>query len=170
MTNLLTYMSIIEEIKRYLDSFREENLPLETLSTDDIMTLKGLKHKESTDDYSRSWVKLSKTQKLNRLMLYHQHLSNKYSLDPDSQKQLKTLLFDGLNSDILDRDHIEYNESGSVITDIPQLQRDSNGQFYFHRKCEHKISNLTTGINFSPATIGQLVAANTRTKPKIIKK
>lgn len=163
--------SIIQEIQDHLNNYRHRNhMVLRHLSIDDVSAIKGCHVRQpSQEDYQRSWAKLSKAQRLNRLMNYHQKLTQDYKLDSSAQHQLKTLFYDCINSDILDRDNVQYNIDEGNVVKIDGLKLDGDGTFYidngtFNASQKSLISNIK---KFTVATPTQLSVAQRKHKPII---
>lgn len=163
---------IIKEITDHLDQYRSNSLQLKHLSIEDVSLLKGCQirsQKKQEVDYKRSWAKLAKAQRLNRMMNYHQKLTIDYKLDSKSQQQLKTLFYDSINSDILDNNNINYNINEGVIVKIEGLKRDTEDFFYFESPSTKP--GLTTHVpaikKFTPVSVSQLSIAQKRQKPLI---
>jgi hypothetical protein len=161
--------SIVDEIKEYLKTYRHtDDLQLQHLSIEDVATIKGMQVRNPKlleSDYQRSWAKLAKAQRLNRLMNYHQKLTRDYNLDCSAQQQLKTLFYDGINSDVL---NVQYNICEGHITKIDGLKRDTNGIFYIDSSTN--IPPVAVSIKFTPVTSEQLSVAQKKKKPLIILK
>jgi len=160
--------SVIEEMQEYIRTYRESlGIYTECVSAEELSVLKGYpikSPKENEQDYKRGWAKLSKAQKLNRLMDYHKRLTASYGLDKQSQHQLKELFYNG----VYDCNSVAYNSNeGSVVT-IDGLKRDSNGLFYMDPvTVSVAASDLpkTKLLRFAPATTEQLNSANKKLKP-----
>jgi len=165
--------STIRDIQCHLEQYKsvKSGVPLDRLSLDEVSILKGCHVKRSQEhDYKRSWAKLAKAQRLNRLMNYHQKLSKDYQLDSDNQHQLKTLFYDGVGSGILDRDNVNYDMSEGSIVNIEILKRDADGIFYFDRtNSKDGTSSIQTIKKFTPIPTIRL-AVNKPIKPVIVKK
>lgn len=167
-------MSIVEQIQEHLNLYRSthrQGVPLNKLSPDDISVLKGChvrSHKSQEQDYRRSWAKLAKAQRLNRLMCYHQKLTKDYELDTKSQHQLKTLFYDGISSDILDKDNVHYNSNEGIIVKVEGLKRDTEGIFYFERSHKQEpVAIVQTIKKFTPLSMSKLSIAQKKSKPLI---
>jgi len=164
-------MSLIAEIQTHLENYRKKDHPLIVhLTPDDVSTIKGChvrSQKSQESDYRRSWAKLAKAQRLNRLMNYHQKLTKDYELDAECQHQLKTLFYDGIGSDILDRANIEYNVNEGIIVKIDGLKRDVDGVFYFDRSHHPDTARIQTIQKFTPVSIANLTVAQKKRKPII---
>tara|TARA_A100001015_G_scaffold309232_1_gene408279 strand:+ start:1461 stop:1973 length:513 start_codon:yes stop_codon:yes gene_type:complete len=163
---------VIEQIQKHLMEYREyHGIPFDHLSSDDISKLKGCvvrPVKVQEMDYKRGWAKLAKAQKLNRLMDYHKRLTSDYNLDVDQQGQLKSLFYDGISSDILNREKVVYNSNEGSITKIDGLKRDKKGLFFFDNE-EQKPKNVKVQSvqRFKPITIQQISVATNKAKPVI---
>lgn len=163
--------SIIKEIQDHLEQYRTIKPEVYHLSTEDVSVIRGCSIRRTPDlDYNRSWAKLAKAQRLNRLMNYHQKLTKDYQLDNAGQHQLKSLFYDGINSDILDRDNVNYNSNEGVIIKIDGLKRDPGGIFYFDRQSDTKPSPIQTIHKFTPVPVTKLSLAQKKPKPVIKEK
>jgi hypothetical protein len=94
-------------------------------------------------------------------MSYHQKLSKDYQLDSVCQHQLKTLFYDGISSDILDRDNVNYNPNEGIIIKIDGLKRDTDGVFYFDRSADTEKTTvpIQTIKKFTPISMTKLSLA-----------
>lgn len=167
--------SIVEDIQEHLKQFRAQKVgvPLNRLSVDDLSALSGchVRQHSQESDYKRSWAKLAKSQRLNRLMQYMQKLSKDYNLDTNCQHQLKTLFYDGISSDILDRESVNYDMVNGVVVKIDGLKRDPSGAFYFDRGCDRTTStHIQTIKKFTPVSVTRLSLAQRTPKAMVIKK
>jgi hypothetical protein len=161
--------NVIQEIQSHLKQYRQiTKVPLDHLSTTDVSLLKGYARPPSSQelDYKRSWAKLAKAQRLNRLMNYHKKLTCDYDLDMDCQHQLKTLFYDGISSDILDRDNVSYDVSHGGIVKIEGLKRDTEGIFYFDRAHHGAVTKVPIQ-KFMPVSLTRLSEAQRKRKPVI---
>jgi len=163
---------VIEQIQKHLLEYRESyGIPFDHLSSEDVSKLKGCTTrsiKTQEMDYKRGWAKLAKAQKLNRLMDYHKRLTTDYDLNIDQQGQLKSLFYDGITSDILNREKVIYSSSEGQITKIDGLKRDKKGLFFFDNE-DQKPKNIKVQSvqKFKPITIQQINVATTKSKPVI---
>jgi hypothetical protein len=182
---------IITEIQQYLGRYRSTvSVPIERLTVDDVSLLKGYQlrsPKVQEMDYKRGWAKLAKAQKLNRLMNYHKKLTSDYDLTQAQQNQLKTLFYNSIGNDELDRDQVVYNSNEGSIVNVNGLKQDNDGIFYFnnpssclastprctdasnHQTVISKSDATSVIIKFSPVTREQLTNVS-KSKPLIKKK
>lgn len=165
--------SIIKQIQKHLDTYRDVNplTKIQHLTIDEVSSIKGYalrSQKSQEQDYKRSWAKLAKAQRLNRLMLYHQKLTKDYQLNTEQQNQLKTLFYDGISSDLLDRDHIVYDVNDGTIIRLDGLKRDSDGIFYFDGSNTGAVTKLQTIKKFSPVSVSKLSIAQKKQRPVIL--
>lgn len=164
--------AIIEKIQNHLDTYRKNSkgIQINHLTVDEVSSIKGYtvrSQKSQEQDYKRSWAKLAKAQRLNRLMHYHQKLTKDYELDSKDQHQLKTLFYDGISSDLLDRDHITYDINDGIIVRIDGLKRDDNGLFYFERSNTGTVTQIQTIKKFNPVSVSKLSIAQKKPRPII---
>ena len=140
------------------------------LSPDDISEIKGLQvrcTKSQDQDYKRGWAKLAKAQKLNRLMNYHKKITKDYDLNSEQQIQLKTLFYDGISSDILDKNLVNYDSNAGSIVKIDGLKSDSKQFFYIEKSVNLEHNNkIQTIKQFKPVSIAELSVAETNEKVK----
>lgn len=164
------YMNLISEIQAHLETYRKkDHVMIAHFTPDDVSTINGChvrSQKSQEFDYRRSWAKLAKAQRLNRLMNYHQKLTKDYGLDTECQHQLKTLFYDGIGSDILDRANVDYNVNEGVIVKIGGLKRDADGMFYFDR-LHHQDTRIQSIQKFTPVSVLKLTVAQKKRKPLI---
>lgn len=174
---------LIMEIQKHLDQYRKSvnvGVPFNPLSTSDVSALRGHVPRSTQDqemDYKRGWAKLAKAQRLNRLMNYHQKLTQDYQLTIEQQNQLKTLFYEAIGSTLLNRDNICYNSNEGHITNIDSLKRDHDGMFFFDTRHEHKPSIISVGTGvtqpiqtvkkFTPVSVALLSTAQRKQKPVI---
>lgn len=182
-------MSVISEIQVYLAQYRDEVMNLDHITTDEISDLKGcqIRSKLSQEsDYKRGWTKLAKAQKLNRLMDYRKKITTDYNLTTEQQGQLKSLFYKGVDSSILERDHVCYNSNQGCIVNITGLKQDHDGIFYFANESDSKSkannsdpskpknTEIPSIKKFAPLSIEQLTIPppkqTKKNQPLIIKK
>jgi hypothetical protein len=118
----------------------------------------------------RSWCKLGKQQKLNRLMLYHKKLTEEYNLNLEDQGQLKQLFYDSINSEILNsRETVEYDSNSCSIIKILNLKRDK-GEFYLGIDVNVKKPTIKTSIiKMKPVSLEKLSGAMKERKKIVIR-
>jgi hypothetical protein len=131
-------MTVLDEIVQYLKDFRTENaISMHVIDNKQVV---------ATDDYCKAWVKMSKQQRTNRIMLYVNKIRSDMSIQDTTQ--LKQLLLDALNSDILSDDVVDYADS--QISKIKGLKCDS-GRFYLDSvSAMSKKSSHVGKITFTP--------------------
>ena len=140
-------MSVLDEIVQYLKDFRTENaISMHVIDNKPVQVV---------EDYGKAWAKMSKQQRTNRIMLYVNKLRADMAItDPT---QLKQLLLDALNSNILNDEVVDYADYH--ISKIKGLKYDS-GHFYLD-----SISNRTTThvgkITFTPIDKSALTGKKT---------
>ena len=170
----MTTSTLIREIQNHLEQFRtvKTGIPLEHLSPEDVSIIKGYTTKRLPEpDYKRSWAKLAKAQRLNRLMDYHHKLTCDYQLNAVQQQQLKTLFYESV--DTIDRDTINYNQTEGHITKIEGLKCDTDGCFYFERSRPTSTPPcndipIQTIKKFTPISMTKITAAQTQKKTKVV--
>jgi hypothetical protein len=167
----MTTSTLIREIQNHLEQFRamKTGIPLEQLSPEDISVIKGYTTKRAPEpDYKRSWAKLAKAQRLNRLMNYHQKLTSDYQLNSTRQQQLKTLFYEGI--DILDRDNVNYNQVEGNIIKIDGLKCDAAGCFYFETPASSERTEipLQTIKKFTPISMNKIKGVQGLTAAQVV--
>ena len=127
---------LITRIKEHLKLFKSQHstqiMQIERLSERETAMIKGGCATDNTDeDFRRNWVKLSLSQKLNRLMQYSQRLVVQHELCTKEEEQLRALFFSLSNGNVLEeKDTIEYDSHEGCILSIKGLMRDDAGDFF----------------------------------------
>jgi len=142
-------------------------------------------HQNATNqaEYNRSWSKLDKQQKLNRLMAYVNKLRDDMQLNKDEVIQLRTTLVNAINNKIITRKNdVEYCDKTASILKIPGLmQNDTNRHFYIGRDdSSYEVTKVTSArtikqlkkLDLSNLTAAKKISDTTATvspvaKPKI---
>src|SRR3989344_60234 len=110
------------------------------------------------EHYCRPWFKLTKEQKLNRLMDYSKRMQKKYQLNEAEEKQLSYVLIDAVNADrLIRKDDVDYLDEEARVINIYSLKREDK-RFYLAGNVEHKTIITDT---FVPLDLSKLI------KPKI---
>ena len=87
--------------------------------------------KEKNNRFQKSWVKLDKGSKLNRLSLFIEKESEDKELSEDSQKKLKKLLFHVCENGSLNKvNDVEYSDETYEIISIKNLIYDEDKKSY----------------------------------------
>lgn len=87
--------------------------------------------KEKDNRFQKSWTKLDKGSKLNRLTLFIESEVADKELSEDSQKKLKKLLFHVCENGSLNKvNDVEYSEEKYEIVSIKNLIYDENKKSY----------------------------------------
>lgn len=174
-------MDIIESIQDTLTQFRiNNNIPKIEMSYMGIDELnnrsllrefnkmdKFRKNKQNETDvdnefpvehYCRSWCKLSKQQKINRLMNYRILLVKKYNLNDDEEKQLSYLFIDNINNGKLQsKDEIDYIVEDAQIIRVHGLVKNGNT---FHIKSNIDKKKTTIVETLIPLNLKSLPLPN----------
>jgi|TARA_B110001469_G_C9647071_1_gene327628 hypothetical protein len=101
---------------------------------------------EITLNKKESWTKLDKTLKLKKIMDYVVLYSKKHNFSDDKQKELQGFLKVKLNKRrLLTTNDITYDINKMTITDIPGLDKTSDGNFLLRRneKRSSTVKSLT---------------------------
>jgi hypothetical protein len=155
---------IVQEIQSYIDTIREDHgLKMSYLTIDELngkeQQYKKFLRPQITDDdeefpeyYHRSWCKLSKEQKMNRLMNYCKKLISEFSLNDAQSKQLRFLFMDSINNGLLQkRDEIEYAEDEARVLKVMGLMRE--GDVFFLRGHDHGRIKCKINIKMVPLNL-----------------
>jgi len=87
--------------------------------------------KEKDNRFQKTWTKLDKGSKLNRLTLFIESEVENKELSKDNQKKLKKLLFHVCENGSLNKvNDVEYNEEICEIVGIKNLIYDENKKSY----------------------------------------
>ena len=87
--------------------------------------------KEKDSRFKKSWTKLDKGSKLNRLSLFIERETENKDLDDECQKKLKKLLTNACEKGSLNKvNDVEYNEETQEILSIKNLIYDENKGLY----------------------------------------
>jgi hypothetical protein len=161
---------IIDRIKQHLLAFKEtRELKVDHLSDKDVASYKQSTIAQVSDEseFRRNWIKLSFNQKINRLMIYHRHISDEYRLIEKQQEQLKTLFFELANSNILDeKDIINYDNNEGTILGINGLKQSTTGDFFLASvKTKSKTVASAPFGSMKPISLQELSNAN-KTMPE----
>lgn len=90
--------------------------------------------KEKDSRFKKSWTKLDKGSKLNRLSIFIESEIESKKIDSDCQKKLKKLLLNACEKGSLNKvNDVEYNDETQEITSIKNLIYDENkGSYSFN--------------------------------------
>ncbi len=116
---------IINEIELYLSKYRKNSFKLQ------------LKHIENIDDaldsgapgYNKSWCKLGLSEKLNRLMKYHNKVIIKTNMENVKADAMRKYFYDNVNSILASDEFVTYDQAEGDIVTILGLKYDGIG-FY----------------------------------------
>ena len=92
------------------------------------------RQKEKDSRFKKSWTKLDKGSKLNRLSIFIESEIESKKIDSDCQKKLKKLLLNACEKGSLNKvNDVEYNDETQEITSIKNLIYDENkGSYSFN--------------------------------------
>lgn len=130
-------MSIIQEIELFLEQFRESQKY-------DAFNLNMIRDEDDYDDinYKKAWNKLTQTERVNRLMLFHASMVDSYDLDKDAARDLQKALTENSESILADERVVKYDLETARIVTIHGLKREyDTNKFYIESK-----SNKPEGI------------------------
>ena len=105
--------------------------------------------KEKEDRFKKTWSKLDKGSKINRILLYIKLKKTELELTDSQEKQLKTLLYQLCESGALNKtSEVEYCDETYQIINIKNLEYDENINKFNFKKIEKKknISKSKTNI------------------------
>jgi hypothetical protein len=165
--------NIISHLLLTLESHKEEPTGggMYYIDEDEILEIKNNKPKPAEPDYCRTWYKLNKSQKINRLIVYAQKLTKEYNLTQEQQIQLKQLFMNIFNMD--HTDDVDYDVATGRILKIKNLQRSMDGQneFFITASDKPKSTFSLEGTPMVPLTMGELISAtNGHVLPPLKKK
>ena len=79
--------------------------------------------KEKDNRFKRTWTRLDKGSKLNRITLYISQMNETHDLNENTTKQLKALLSQLFNAGVLNKNkEIDYSAEEGIIVDIKNLK------------------------------------------------
>ena len=140
-----------------------------SIANSDTAELLGQSH---ITEYARSWCKLSRQQKINRLMAYSVKLSQCYLLTVSQQNQVKKLFLECINGDLLnDSQSVDYDSDTGTILKVMGLQRSADGEFYLGinsaevRNSYMCMPVMTDKLKVKPLSFDQLTAATRGRQP-----
>ena len=152
---------ILAHLLTLLDTSQEDVVGMSYIDEKEIMEIKNNRAKSVEPDYHRPWHKLTKTQKMNRLIMYTQKLTKEYSLNIKEELQLKQLIKSLFN--IENFKDIEY-EDGQIVK-ILNLQRATEEpyEFYLASIISNKPKETITLENTMtvPLSLSELLNVNT---------
>jgi len=105
--------------------------------------------KETGERFDKSWSKLDKGSKLNRILLFVKLKKSEEQLNDNQEKQLKTLLYQLCESGALNKSsEVEYCNETCQIKNIKNLEFYEDTRKYTFKKIEKKknISKSKTNI------------------------
>ena len=151
--------NIISHLFQALESHKEEPYSMYYIDEEEILEIKNNKPKPTEPDYCRTWYKLNKSQKINRLIVYAQKLTKEYNLTQEQQIQIKQLFITIFNMD--HTDDVDYDVATGRILKIKNLQRSMDGQneFYITSTGKPKSTFSLEGSTMMPLTMGELITA-----------
>ena len=151
---------IITNLLSILDNHKEDGGLVHYIDEEEILEIKNNKPKTVETDYNRSWYKLNKPQKINRLIVYAQKLTKEYGLTAEQQVHVKQLFMNVLTLD--HSDDIEYDSTTGQILKIKNLQRSMDGKNEFYITSSGKIKSpfLISLNTMVPLTLNQLMTAS----------
>lgn len=83
------------------------------------------------DGFYRSWAKLSKPMKINRLVQYSHRAAKELALTDDSAQSLRSLLIHAANMDSLNsNDTVDYDSDYAIITGLRDLRMKEDNTWY----------------------------------------
>lgn len=158
------------KMEKFLRSHNKADLEIEPSQLDEF----------PVEHYCRSWCKLSKQQKINRLMNYVKKLKETFNLDDVACKQLQLLFIDSINNGKLQKkEDVEYIQEDAQIIRINGLKKDGD-VFQLHgahsdRKkvmlCEKIVPIDLKSIKTQPIeTVEQIKVESSKKKISIKKK
>tara|TARA_B100000575_G_C23129842_1_gene655225 strand:- start:2432 stop:2836 length:405 start_codon:yes stop_codon:yes gene_type:complete len=107
-------------------------------------TMEELMNKELENRFNRSWSKLDKGAKMNRIHLYIKNEKIEKSLDDNQEQQLKTLLVRIFNSGGLNKlSEIDYCQETKKIIEIKNLTYDEEEETYSFRTIKKKKTEVS---------------------------
>ena len=129
------------------------------IDDEEILEIKNQKGKPIEPDYCRTWYKLNKTQKINRLIIYAQKLTKEYGLSTDQQIHVKQLFMKIFNMD--NNADVEYDSATGQILKIKNLQRSMDGknEFYISTTTSMNAVCNTPEFSMTPLTLTELMSA-----------
>ena len=133
------------------DDITKDNITKDDTTKDNI-TKDDITKDNSTERYKRTWNKLDKGIKLNRIMIFVKQESMKHNLSDSQELQLKTLLFQLCNNNGLNKSsEVSYNQETMVIESIKILHFDESSKKY----SVHNIVSKTKNISKSKSNIAK---------------
>ena len=100
--------------------------------------------KEKEERFKKSWSKLDKGSKLNRISLFIKMKKSELELDDSLEKQLKVLLYRLCESGSLNKvNEIEYCDETFKILEIKNLEFNESLQKFEFKKLEKKKINVS---------------------------
>ena len=97
------------------------------------VTIVKLIEEESQNRFNKSWIKLDKGSKINRIFLFIKKEKIKNELTDTEELRLKELLLKLLDSNCLNKNsNIEYSETQAEILKIKELKYISETKIYSH--------------------------------------
>jgi len=100
--------------------------------------------KERDERFKKSWTKLDKGTKLNRLSIFIKLEKTENELNDSQEKQLKTLLYQLCESGALNKTtDVEYSDETYQIISIKNLEVDESTKKYTFKIPEKKTKNVS---------------------------
>ena len=98
--------------------------------------------KEKDNRFKKTWLRLDKGSRLNRITLYTSQMNEIHDLDENTTKQLRTLLSQLFDAGILNKNkEIDYSSEEGIIVNIKNLHFNEETQKFIFVKDTKKLKS-----------------------------
>lgn len=135
---------IMDEIERYLSSYRESR-PI-------TMTLVDEDNSQSDDNkcYNKPWNKMTQSERVNRLMLFHANMVKSYGLNEESSRNLQKTFTQNSESVLANERVVNYDINSCRIVSINGLKREFDTNNFFIESKRDKPEGIKLKIFVKP--------------------